>query len=398
MNHDSKKEVLTMFLHLAGATVVEWLDCLPPTKANRVQSPARSLTPDDAAGWIVFSGISSFLHPYIPVLLHSHLISLSFTLKTSLLRSTHISLNIHLARQMEVRRCQFWSVQDGEHCHCQVCSKAVVVSHRFVVARPLASHLSILGLIPGGVAPRFSHVRIVPDDAVGYLPFPLFLHSGAATYSSHFTLIGSLDLFVKSHPNLSTLHSNPFFSSAPGLTGNKLSAVALHRRDEFDGGSGIWKGWDEVLGALWRLVVSLPAWAKYGKSGTKPAKLVVYLQIKASPSDENCAGKGQASPGAWRENVLTPGARYGHGCSLAFVQTLLKCRLGARTCQGGGWRAEPCRESSGWPNTWQQGYATSAALSANKHQSLRAWPSAAEDPRTKNADKRVPTSHASLDF
>ncbi|KAJ8874937.1 hypothetical protein PR048_022827 [Dryococelus australis] len=56
-----------------------WLDCSPPTKANRVQSPAQSprvsqveIVPDDAAGRRVFSGISRFPRLCIPVLLLSH--------------------------------------------------------------------------------------------------------------------------------------------------------------------------------------------------------------------------------------------------------------------------------------------------------------------------------------
>ncbi|KAJ8894980.1 hypothetical protein PR048_000288 [Dryococelus australis] len=39
---------------------------------------------------------------------------------------------------------------------------------------------------------------------LGNLPFPLPLHSGDASLSPHFTLIGSQDLGVKSRPNLST--------------------------------------------------------------------------------------------------------------------------------------------------------------------------------------------------
>ncbi|KAJ8876471.1 hypothetical protein PR048_020916 [Dryococelus australis] len=37
--------------------------------------------------------------------------------------------------------------------------------------------------------------------SLGYLPFPHPFHSGAASYSSHFTLIGSRDVFVKSRSN-----------------------------------------------------------------------------------------------------------------------------------------------------------------------------------------------------
>ncbi|KAJ8897533.1 hypothetical protein PR048_002880 [Dryococelus australis] len=80
------------------AAVAEWLDCLPPTKVNRVQSPAGSLS--DFLKWescqtmpLVgrFSrGSPVFPLPCIPELFHSHLIPPSSALKTSLLRATQI--------------------------------------------------------------------------------------------------------------------------------------------------------------------------------------------------------------------------------------------------------------------------------------------------------------------
>ncbi|KAJ8897263.1 hypothetical protein PR048_002609 [Dryococelus australis] len=55
----------------------------PPTKANRVQSPAWvtgfshvGIVPEDAVGRWVFSGISRFPRPFIPALLHTLLITL----------------------------------------------------------------------------------------------------------------------------------------------------------------------------------------------------------------------------------------------------------------------------------------------------------------------------------
>ncbi|KAJ8865888.1 hypothetical protein PR048_033411 [Dryococelus australis] len=72
------------------------LHCPPPTKGNRVQSPAGSLpdfsqvgiVPDNASGrrvFFFFSGISRLPRPFIPVLLHTHLTSPLSVLKTSLL-------------------------------------------------------------------------------------------------------------------------------------------------------------------------------------------------------------------------------------------------------------------------------------------------------------------------
>ncbi|KAJ8867848.1 hypothetical protein PR048_031653 [Dryococelus australis] len=50
------------------------------------------IVPDNGAGQQIFSGISSFPHPFIPALLHTHLISPSLALKTSLLSAAQISL------------------------------------------------------------------------------------------------------------------------------------------------------------------------------------------------------------------------------------------------------------------------------------------------------------------
>ncbi|KAJ8867372.1 hypothetical protein PR048_031173 [Dryococelus australis] len=52
-------------LTLTGATVVKRLACSPTTNAIRM--------PDDAPGPRVFSGLSRFPRPFIPVLLHTHL-------------------------------------------------------------------------------------------------------------------------------------------------------------------------------------------------------------------------------------------------------------------------------------------------------------------------------------
>ncbi|KAJ8885277.1 hypothetical protein PR048_011474 [Dryococelus australis] len=70
---------------------VQWPDYSPLTKANKVRFPA-GLLPDnshvgivqyDAAGGQVFLGMSRFPRPSIPVLLHTHLVSPSSSLKTS---------------------------------------------------------------------------------------------------------------------------------------------------------------------------------------------------------------------------------------------------------------------------------------------------------------------------
>ncbi|KAJ8891158.1 hypothetical protein PR048_010673 [Dryococelus australis] len=51
----------------------------------------RMVVPDDAAGRWVFSGISSFLSPFIPALLHTYLGSPSSAIKTSILARKHLA-------------------------------------------------------------------------------------------------------------------------------------------------------------------------------------------------------------------------------------------------------------------------------------------------------------------
>ncbi|KAJ8878236.1 hypothetical protein PR048_018813 [Dryococelus australis] len=77
--------------------------------------------------------------------------------------------------------------------------------HGSVVVSLLATHLGEPGSIPGGVAPGFPHVGIVPDDAAdrrvfsGISRFPSPLNSGVL----HTHLV-SQDLDVESHTDEST--------------------------------------------------------------------------------------------------------------------------------------------------------------------------------------------------
>ncbi|KAJ8876375.1 hypothetical protein PR048_020820 [Dryococelus australis] len=91
----STEVLLLQRLHdLAGTTVAERLDC-SPSKVIQVQFPCGSLLEivrDNVTGWRVFLGISHFPRHCMLVLLHSHLISSSSPLKTSLSRNQHHSL------------------------------------------------------------------------------------------------------------------------------------------------------------------------------------------------------------------------------------------------------------------------------------------------------------------
>ncbi|KAJ8897800.1 hypothetical protein PR048_003150 [Dryococelus australis] len=82
----------------SGVTLDTKLTCSPPTKANRVQSPAGSLLifasgnrAERCRRSAGFLGIFRFPRSCIPVLLHSHLISPSSALRTLLLRAVQIS-------------------------------------------------------------------------------------------------------------------------------------------------------------------------------------------------------------------------------------------------------------------------------------------------------------------
>ncbi|KAJ8897326.1 hypothetical protein PR048_002672 [Dryococelus australis] len=98
-----------------GAAVTERFDCSPPIKAKRVRSLARSLS--DFRKWEscrtmplvgrVFSGISRFLRPCIPALLHAHFAPPPSALNTSMLRTAQIS---------PLR--SILDVQDIYGCHC----------------------------------------------------------------------------------------------------------------------------------------------------------------------------------------------------------------------------------------------------------------------------------------
>ncbi|KAJ8895523.1 hypothetical protein PR048_000859 [Dryococelus australis] len=65
--------------------------CAMPCCSVHHRARGRESRADDAVGRQVFSGISHLPHPWIPVLLHSHLISPSPALNTSLLRAAQIS-------------------------------------------------------------------------------------------------------------------------------------------------------------------------------------------------------------------------------------------------------------------------------------------------------------------
>ncbi|KAJ8895722.1 hypothetical protein PR048_001059 [Dryococelus australis] len=93
--------------------------------------------------------------------------------------------------------------------------------------------------IPGGIAPGFSHVGMMPDDAAGRRCFledlPLLppLHSNAAPYSPRFNLIGSQDLGVKSRPKLPASE----VSERRGSNGLAARVLAFHLGALFPAGS-----------------------------------------------------------------------------------------------------------------------------------------------------------------
>ncbi|KAJ8898462.1 hypothetical protein PR048_003822 [Dryococelus australis] len=86
---------------------------------------------------------------------------------------------------------------------------------------PSPQHLGVPGSTSGGVISGFPQVGIVPDDARWSAGSPL--HSGAAPYSLHFTLVGSQDLDFKSRSNIFTRSRNIFNDNA----------IVVHERYQF---------------------------------------------------------------------------------------------------------------------------------------------------------------------
>ncbi|KAJ8876793.1 hypothetical protein PR048_021240 [Dryococelus australis] len=101
------------------------------------------------------------------------------------------------------------------HCsHRKVKSSHITLGRGGVVVKLLAYYLPETGSIPGGVAPRFSHVGIVPVDATGWQvfsgisSFPRPFIPAQLNYSSHLTLIGSQEPRSSMRPKyLHLLHS-----------------------------------------------------------------------------------------------------------------------------------------------------------------------------------------------
>ncbi|KAJ8882493.1 hypothetical protein PR048_014304 [Dryococelus australis] len=166
-------------IHATGATVEKRLARSPPTKANRVQSPAES--PDfpmwESCRAMPLVGGFSRESPVSP--------SLSFRC-----------------------RYKFTLIITGSQ-HLSVKGRPNIFTHCML----LAFHVGEPGSIPSGVTPEFSHVGIVPDDTVGrqvfsgISRFPRPPGFRAAPHSPHFILTVSEDRDVKGHPNLSYVHA-----------------------------------------------------------------------------------------------------------------------------------------------------------------------------------------------
>ncbi|KAJ8889981.1 hypothetical protein PR048_009486 [Dryococelus australis] len=201
------------------------------------------IVPDDAAGRRVFSEISRFPRHCIPALLPTHLNSHPSALKTSIFSADTNSINSTMRKEIRKEGSHRSNSRKGgvvvdttrgvsgwlptckaPHLQLTVAYLAALISlyhsslydytdllHcREHVDKLLTSRLGKPGSITSGVAHEFSHVGIVPDYATGrwvffrYRSFTPPLHSGAVSYSPRFTLIGSQDLDVISHPYIST--------------------------------------------------------------------------------------------------------------------------------------------------------------------------------------------------
>ncbi|KAJ8879878.1 hypothetical protein PR048_020495 [Dryococelus australis] len=120
-----------------------------------------------------------------------------------------------------------------------------------LVVRLLASHPGELGSTLGGVAPGYSHVGMVPDDASGrrvfsfISRFPRPFHSGIAPASPSFNLISSQDLDVKSRPTI-VIYKYEY----PGAN---TEASVKQRRNAWAGKTGKFpRKPDDISSTVWR--------------------------------------------------------------------------------------------------------------------------------------------------
>ncbi|KAJ8875275.1 hypothetical protein PR048_023170 [Dryococelus australis] len=116
-----------------------------------------------------------------------------------------------------------------------------------IVVSLLASHLGELGSINGGSA-----------SFLGDLPLPLLLHSGAAPYSPHFTLIGSQALAVKSSLNIFT-----------HLSHKTVLLAILHKNYEMYTFSEAWRQ-DKGNHGDWQDFQPHTLWRKIDRWATSP--------------------------------------------------------------------------------------------------------------------------------
>ncbi|KAJ8868788.1 hypothetical protein PR048_030328 [Dryococelus australis] len=265
-----------------GPTVAERLDCLPPTKANRVQSPAgplRIFASGHRAGrcrwWADFLGdlpFSPLFHsgaaPYSRHFnltgsqdlvvntrsnIFTHSLTLSeaiFTDSTPIIQTAEAGVGnrkwplVTTNTDKVARVCSMWrwtGVLEVERAKCIIYPPPHALNHSnntcngAAVAERLARSpptKATPGSIPGRVT-RFSQVGIVSDDAVGggfsrgSPVSPAHSFRRLSIFTS-ITLIGSQDLAVKSRPNLFTTQLTP--KVGPGY--NCISGLSPSRLKE----------------------------------------------------------------------------------------------------------------------------------------------------------------------
>ncbi|KAJ8894899.1 hypothetical protein PR048_000206 [Dryococelus australis] len=155
---------------------------LPPW---RTELSYAVIEPDNAAGQRVFSGISHFPRPFIPVLIYPHLASPSTALKTSMLRAAQLS-----SLTLRYLECQQWQ------------------NYRPVKKRWYRLFTANRVQSPAG-SPDFRKwesartMPLVGGSSRGSLLSPAPSFRCRSIFIS-ITLIGSQDLAVKSHPNFFT--------------------------------------------------------------------------------------------------------------------------------------------------------------------------------------------------
>ncbi|KAJ8876917.1 hypothetical protein PR048_021366 [Dryococelus australis] len=195
------------------AVVAERLACSPPTKGNRVQSPAGS---PDLRMWETMPLVGGFflgspVSPGISLRRCSILTSISLIASQHLAVKRRPNIFIHsLKNCVEFEFVSAYRMWGGDEANIYTTlnlSQITIMTESLSTRWGPRWRSGESSSIPGRAIPRFSHVGIVPDDTVGRRVFPVISRPPSNPSFRHCSILTSITLVVESRPNLFTLHS-----------------------------------------------------------------------------------------------------------------------------------------------------------------------------------------------